>query len=160
MSSPPPPVGGLPEFTPSLEKAERAIQTVKNALPYFNIGPLLRRPHPPEGAVSEVPLLYNGVALDRLVFDPERRVFLPKGSHPVPLSSRVEQDKILEYISGMMGELRVVEAVECRMPEKAYAVPLAWRHYIVAHVKVSENGEELIPDYPLTMEVSGRAPRL
>ncbi len=53
----------------------------------------------------------------------------------------------------VLRELRVIDAVEFREPENAWIAPLAWNYIIIAHIKVSYDGNELIPDYGLTEEV-------
>jgi len=53
----------------------------------------------------------------------------------------------------VLREARVVDAVEYRESEDAWAVPLAWRHIIIAHVKVTYDASQLVPDYGLTGEV-------
>ncbi len=53
----------------------------------------------------------------------------------------------------IVGELRALDAAEYREPERCWAVPLAWGPYLVAHVKVSSDGKEVVPDYGLTEEV-------
>ncbi|NPA05314.1 MAG: hypothetical protein GXO09_04405 [Crenarchaeota archaeon] len=126
------------------------MEAVKAALPYMTLGPPLLHPGP-GGIHVDVPLMYQGFALDRIHYDPVSGEPRPKGM-PVHAPGLPEGFRVRDFLR----ELCVVEAVEYREPERAWIVPLRWRVYIVAHVRVSEDGSELIPDYPLTEEVMRR----
>ncbi len=137
-----------------LEEALKAINLVREGLEYFVAGPPLIHRGPGGEVHIDIPLMYNGYALDRIHYDPVRKEFAPKGG-PVHVSGvTIDRSEVVENVKKMVRELRVIDAVEYREPEDAWVVPLAWKHYIVAHVKVSSDGEELIPDYPLTEELS------
>nr|QEK14175.1 hypothetical protein FPV09_02535 [Thermococcus aciditolerans] len=43
--------------------------------------------------------------------------------------------------------------VTFREPENCWVVPVAWKSFIILHVRVSADEKELIPDYGLTEEV-------
>ncbi len=131
-------------ISPDPEQAERAIQTVKEALPLMTLGPPLEH-GPPHDRHVDFPLMYQGYALDRIHFDPEKGRPSPKG---LPVRSSLPPTSEIPKL-----ELRVLEAAEYREPERCWAVPLAWGPFIVAHVKVTHDGKEIIPDYPLTEEV-------
>lgn len=156
MGAPPPPpsVRG-PERRPSpinLECASRAIETVKAALLHNHRPPLIM--YGPAGEVHvDVPLMYHGLALDRVHYDPGLRAPSPKGRPARAWGVRVDAGEVKAVMESVLKEVRVIDAVEYREPEAAWAVPLAWRNIIIAHIKVSHDGSELIPDYGLTEEV-------
>lgn len=106
----------------------------------------------------DVPIMYNGFALDRIHFDPLSMRPLPKGKPGVKGAQRVREEEVRKAAQEILSELRVLDAAEFRDPESAWAVPVAWRHLIVAHIKVSYDGGELVPDYGLTGEVMRYAP--
>ncbi|MCD6196053.1 MAG: hypothetical protein J7J82_04630 [Staphylothermus sp.] len=139
-----------------LSKAMKAIETVKSILDLLVIGPIIMH-RGPEGDVHiDIPLVYDGVALDRIHYDPLTDTFSPKG-RPVHIHiDRVDLEHIRENANKMLQELRVLDAAEYREPERCWAIPLAWKTYIVAQVKVDVEGEELVPDYGLTAELGGR----
>ncbi|MEB3851867.1 MAG: hypothetical protein LRS49_04735, partial [Desulfurococcales archaeon] len=56
-------------------------------------------------------------------------------------------------VERVLGELVPVAAVEYRGPEAAWAVPLAWRGLLVAHIRVSRDGGSIVPDPGLTAEL-------
>ena len=154
---PPPPVRGPPHAHPPirLEDAEKAVNTVKAALGYVTTT-ILSRVGPAGDLCVDIALLYHGFALDRIHYDPETGTPSPKGrpvcTHRYGDRAAVEE-QARELAKRIPGELWVVEAAEYRAPERVWVVPLAWRHYSVAHVKVSSDGTELVPDYGLTEEV-------
>lgn len=137
----------------SEELARRAIEAVKAALPYVVAGPPLIHRGPAGELHVDVPLMYHGFALDRIHCDPVAKTPSPKGRPAHVYGVEVRREEVVEVMQRVVRELRVVEAAEFRDPEDAWMVPLAWRLYIVAHVKVSYEGSELVPDYGLTEEV-------
>ena len=155
MSAPPPigvpPSARLPPLSP--EAATRAIETAKAALAYIVVGPPLIRYGPAGEVHVDVPLLYHGMALDRVHFDPSLKMPSPKGRPGRAWGVRVDEHEVRSVMEAVLKESRVLDAVEYREPEAAWAVPLAWRNFIIAHIKVSHDGMHIIPDYGLTEEV-------
>lgn len=137
----------------SQELASKAINTVKNLIEFLEWGPPLIRYGPAGEVHVDIPLMYNGYALDRLHYDPYVKTLSPKGRPVRAWNIRISVNEVLESIRDCISEFKVIEAVEYREPEKAWAVPIAWKSFIVAHIKVSHDGEEIIPDYGLTEEV-------
>ena len=137
----------------SHELARKAIETVKNLIAFLEFGPPIIRYGPGGELHIDIPLMYNGYALDRLHYDPYTRTLSPKGRPVRAWNIKISANEVLESIKDYINEFKAVEAVEYRDPEKAWAVPLTWRLYIVAYIKVSHNGEEIVPDYGLTEEV-------
>ena len=154
MSPVPPQIGGRPdrwrELTPEL--AERAIETVKNALPFFTAGtPIVH--HAPHGIHVDVPVMYLSFAVDRVHYNPETKTPAPKGLPPESMVAEVNPEEVRERVQVLLGELSVLSGAEFRGPEDCWVVPVAWKSFIILHVRVSADGEELIPDYGLTEEV-------
>jgi len=131
---------------------DRAISTAKAALQLFTVGaPIIRRG--PEGDIHvDVPVMYMNFAIDRIHYDPQSEAPSPKG-RPTKAYIDVDSQKIREKIEKVLKEAYVIEAAEFREPEEAWIIPVAWNRLIIMHIKVSENGEELVPDYGLTDEV-------
>ncbi len=150
-----PPVRVSTRVSPSIDvsQAERAIETVRRALPYMFFGPPIVRRGPAGDVHVDVPLMYHDYALDRVHYDPVARCPSPKGRPAKAFGVEVDLDEVRMVMDSVLKELRVVDAVEFREPEDAWIVPLAWKLYIVAHIKVSRDGSELIPDVGLTAEV-------
>ncbi len=153
----PPPIRGVPPSGPlDFSLAEKAIELVRNALPFLNIGPPLVD-YGPRGEVHvDVPLIYQGFALDRIHYDPQLRAPSPKGRPVRVWGVRVREEDVVKVMENIIKEAIVVEAVEYRDPELAWIVPLSWKKLIIAHIKVSNNADEIIPDYGLTEEIRRR----
>ncbi|MCD6156853.1 MAG: hypothetical protein J7J27_00620 [Euryarchaeota archaeon] len=151
-----PPVKGkkcndLTSYDESL--AKRAIETAKRALQFVELGPPIIRRGPRGEASVEIPLMYDGYALDRIHYDPRSGQVIPKGAPPHVFGVEVDSKEISKRASNIISQLRVIEAVEYRGPEQAWAVPIAYGVFLIAHIKVSKDGSEIIPDYKLTEEV-------
>ncbi len=145
-------------FVPlDISKAERAIETAGRILKAVIVGPPLVRKGPGGEVHVDVPLLYDGEAVDRVHFDPEAMVPSPKG-RPVRTRVSVDPDRVKAVMESVMGECRVLDAAEFRDPEDAWAVPVAWRNIIIAHIKVAYDGAEFVPDLALTAEVRRNVP--
>lgn len=140
---------------PSLDEelASKAIETSRRVLSLAELGPLICHSGPRGEAHCYVPLMYQGFALDRIHYDPWSRKPLPLG---VPhVWGRGTPPRLgAEELQEIMRELRILEAAEFREPERAWAVPVAWRSFMVTHIRVDLSGAEVVPDYPLTQEVA------
>jgi len=77
----------------------------------------------------------------------------PKGRPIRAFKESISREEVANVMDSIIRELKVLEGAEYREPERAWIVPLAWGPYIVAHVRVSSEGNEIIPDYGLTEEV-------
>ncbi|MEB2837193.1 MAG: hypothetical protein GSR80_001437 [Desulfurococcales archaeon] len=133
--------------------ASRAVETARRALPYVVVGPPIIHRGPAGDVHVDLPLIYQGFALDRIHYDPVSRSPSPKGRPVHAMLRDVDPSSIAGEAEAILGELRVLDAAEYRGPEAAWAVPVAWRSFIVAHIKVSGDGGEIVPDYGLTEEV-------
>ncbi len=149
----PPPIRGPLGRSPpiSREDAERAIETAREVLHLLTAGPALVRGGP-DGWHVDIPVMYQGYALDRIHLDTDKMEPSPKG-RPARSSREVDPSEIKGRAEEIVSELRVLDAAEYREPERCWAVPLAWGPYLVAHVKISSDGREVVPDYGLTEEV-------
>ena len=139
----------------SEEKASAAIETVKNILHLIEPGPFIVHKGPKGELHYDIPLMYQGFALDRIHYDPWRKRLLPKGV-PHSVGRGEPPEASYEEVAGLFKELRVLKAAEFRESEQAWAIPVAWRSFIVAHVKIGVNGRDVVPDYPLTEEARRR----
>ena len=148
MGAPFPPIRRTPERKSRIlkpEGAEKAVGLVRQALPFFRAGePIVHPDH------VDVPVLYLDFAIDRVHYDPRTGNPSPKGTppHTEPCAEGAR-----EKIDEILKEARVLEGAEFREPEDCWVVPVAWKSFIILHVRVSADGSELIPDYHLTEEV-------
>jgi len=148
VSAPFPPIRRAPERKSRVlkpEDAEKAVELVRQALPFFRAGePILTPDH------VDVPVLYLDFAIDRVHYDPRTGNPSPKGAPP---HAEPRADDARERIDEVLKEAYVLEGAEFREPEDCWVVPVAWKSFIILHVRVSADGSELIPDYHLTQEV-------
>ena len=152
----PPPVKRFREGLFNTSLSVKAIETAKKALPYITFGPPIIR-YGPGGEVSvDVPLIYQGFAIDRMHYDVTLKSPSPKGRPPRAVGVKVSREEVVKNVSGIIKELRVIDAAEYRDPEQAWAVPIAWRSIIVAHIKINYSGDSVVPDYGLTEELRRR----
>jgi len=152
---PPPPVRPPARWERPIDlgAAQRAVETVRSALPYITIGPPIMHYGPAGDVHIDVPLVYHDVALDRVHFDPIAKSPSPKGRPVHAWGVSVDRAEVVSIMEQVLKELRVVDAVEFRKPEDCWVVPLAWKVLIVAHIKVTSDGTQLVPDYHLTAEM-------
>ena len=148
MSAPFPPIRRTSERKSRVlkpEDAEKAVELVRQALPFFRAGePIVHPDH------VDVPVLYLDFAIDRVHYDPRTGNPSPKGAPP---HTEPRADDARERIDDVLKEAHVLEGAEFREPEDCWVVPVAWKSFIILHVRVSADGSELIPDYHLTEEV-------
>ncbi|MDK2384043.1 MAG: hypothetical protein QI199_04445, partial [Candidatus Korarchaeota archaeon] len=135
----------------SREDAEKAIETAREILHLLSAGPALIRGDP-GGWHVDIPVMYQGYALDRIHLDVDKMEPSPKG-RPVRSSREMDPSEIKGRAEEIVRELRVLDAAEYREPDRCWVVPLAWGPYLVAHVRVSSDGREVVPHYGLTEEV-------
>jgi len=150
IMSPPPQQAKSRKEPLDFDALNKAINTAKAAFQLFTVAnPIVR------GAAEihvDVPVMYMDFAIDKIHYDPYSKGASPKGR---PVKARVEVDlkEVQNRVENILKEAQIIEAAEFREPEKAWIVPVAWNKLIIMHVKVSYDGEEIVPDYGLTKEV-------
>ena len=103
--------------------------------------------------VVKAAILYQGVAVGALEFDPVNGVLLPRGYHPRVYNAAISVERIKGELPGIIARLQVLSGAEYREPEACWAVPLAVDGKIVAHVKVYYDGIHIVPNYPVDQEM-------
>ncbi len=108
----------------------------------------------PQGeAEVKAAILYNGVAVGVLHFNPEDGSILPLGLHPKVLGVNLPLEKIKRSLPEIINNIKVLEGAEYREPENAWIIPLAYKEMIVSHLKVYRDGIHIIPDYRANQEM-------
>ncbi len=125
------------------ENAGRAIQLVKEILRDTHAFDVVRGPSG-NGPV-DVLVVYNGLAIDIIHYDPYNDSPSPKG-RPVEYLGDIDSSQVLATINRVLREAYVLEAAEYREPERAWIVPVGWRNLIIMHVKVEFSGGGLVVD--------------
>ena len=147
-----PPIENLNDYSISQELASRAIETARKVIEFIEPAPPLYH-RTPDGIHIDIPILYQGFVLDIIHYDIAKNSFLPKGKPHVKYVGSIDEKAIMDVSRKLFGELRVLDAAEYREPERAWIIPIAWRSFIVAHLKISHDGKNVIPDYRLTGEL-------
>lgn len=129
------------------EDGKKAVELVREALPLFRAGEPITHPDH-----VDVPVLYLNFGIDRIHYDGKAKMPRPKGA-PSHVSATTNPKEAREVIEQVLKEARVLNAAEFRESEDCWVIPVAWKSFIILHVRVSHKGEELIPDYGLTEEV-------
>ena len=65
----------------------------------------------------------------------------------------MQNDRVKREFSSVVGTLRVLNGAEYREREAVWAIPIASRGAIVAHLKVSRDGTRVMPNYPEEQEM-------
>lgn len=152
----PPPMGRVwrgerPSFDPTL--ALKAVETVKAAMPLLTAGtPLIKRGLRGEVHV-DVPVTYMNFAVDRIHYDPYLKAPSPKGRPAKAWDVDVEPREVQRIVEEVLKEAQVIQGAEYRESEDAWAVPVVWKGLIIMHVRVSYDGEQIVPDHALTEEL-------
>ena len=117
----------------------------------------------PHGYAIDIPVLYDGFAVDRMHFNPWTLEPLPKGCPEPPSHGPFGAERprgaedVRSAAERVLSEARVLDAAEYEAPRRAWRIPVAWRSLIVIHLRVDDSGR-VVPDEPLTMELRRRLP--
>ncbi len=136
-----------------LSNAPAAIKTAREAKKYFSSWKLWRHKGLAGEVIIKAAVIYSGVAISSLEFDPLTGRVLPKGYHPMCFESKIRLEEVRRELPKVVSELKVLGGAEFRDKERCWIVPLGYRGMIVAHVKVYQDGVHIVPDYPLDQEM-------
>ena len=98
-------------------------------------------------------LLYKGVAVAVLHFDPRNGSLMPLGVNPHIYRSSVQIQTIKNHLSAVIRDLKILPAAEFVEPEKSWAFPVALGDSMVARLKVYYDGIHILPDYAANQEM-------
>lgn len=90
---------------------------------------------------------YQGFAITALRFNPSGGTLLPMGFNPNVYNINVSLHAIKLKAIDIVKNLEILDGVEYREPEAAWAIPISYNGKIVAHIKVKYDGSAIIPDY-------------
>ena len=155
---PPPPPGPVlevpqPPAPEVLNNVLLAIKTAREARKFFTSWKLWKHVGPAGEVVIKAAVIYRGVAVACMDFDPLTGDVLPKGYHPINYEARLSLDDIRKELPAIIANLKVLDGAEFRDKERCWIVPLAYEGKIVAHVKVYHDGVHIVPDYPVDQEM-------
>jgi hypothetical protein len=144
------------ERAPHDRESQRVLNTPENASKAIaaaraNISRLIGgrawRHRTPHGA-NEIKgsLLFDDSPVVVLHFSPEDGSILPKGLHGLT-EGRSDIIALVEArLKDIPQQLNVLDGAEFREPESCWAVPIVHQGRIVAHLKISSDGTQILPD--------------
>jgi hypothetical protein len=99
-------------------------------------------------------LLYQGIAVALLYFNPVDGSVLPLGISPHTYPSNIQIKSIKSNLSSAIGNLKILPAAEFMEPEACWSFPVAIGNTIVAHIKVYYDGIHVVQDYMANQEMT------
>ncbi len=151
--TPPPPEQTTVVPSNFLGNAAQAVETAKEAKKYFSPGKIWTQQAPRGEVIIKAAIIYQGVAVGALEFNPLDGTVLPRGYHPRVFNSHVSLETIRQKLPTVVSGLTVLNGAEYREPEACWVIPIAYNSKIVAHIKISYDGTHIIPDYPTSQEM-------
>ncbi len=140
-------------YTLQTSKALLAVETAKKAKAYLTAGKIWTMTGPRGEMEIKAAILYEGTAVAVLHFSPIDGSLLPLGFHPIVSKVSVKIENIEKSLPAIIKSLKVLDGAEYREPESVWAVPLAYKGMIVAHLKIFVDGIHIVPDYPANQEM-------
>ena len=151
---PPPPGGPLPGIQQNLPgNAVTAVATARKMKAYLTPGNVWIMTAPRGEVEVKAAIIYDGMAVAVLHFNPQDGALLPLGIHPRAFGVNPPLETIKRTLPSIMGDLEVLNGAEYREPESAWIIPLAYKGMIVAHLKIYADGIHVVPDYPANQEL-------
>ena len=128
------------------ENATTAISTCRSSLVHFTAGRVWRHIHPHGELEIKGTLKLGECEVLMLRFNPEDGSILPKGLHALTEGRKDVIPQIELRLIDICSDLSVLDGAEFREPESCWAIPVAFKGRIVAHLKVSADGSRILPE--------------
>ena len=156
--SQPPILGGVPN-SPSINTAQKAVDTAKALVSYLRPGEVWIMRAPRGEIEVKGAILYQGEVVGIVHFDPQTGAPIPLGYHPRVFEVRVPLETVKAEFLKVIKGLRILEGAEYREPEACWAVPFAYQGMLLGHIRIYYDGTRVVPDYRAKEEMeafSGR----
>jgi len=128
------------------ENASKAVATSSASVNRLVSGRVWRHRAPHGELEIKGSLMLDDSAVVILHFSPEDGSILPKGLHGLSEGKPNIIALVETRLKHISRELKVLDGAEFREPESCWAVPLAHQGRIVGHLKVSSDGNRILPD--------------
>ena len=99
-------------------------------------------------------ILYQGVVVAVLHFNPLDGKVLPLGITPHVFQNNIEIGRVRSNLSAAIGNLKILPVAEFMEPEACWSFPVAFGNIIVAHIKVYYDGIHVIEDFITNQEMA------
>ena len=136
-----------------LNNAVLAVNTAKKVKAYLTAGKIWTKIGRRGETEIKAAILYEGVVVAVLHFNPIDGSVLPLGLHPIANRMVISIENIREKLPAIIHALEVLNGAEYREPESVWVIPLAYKSMIVAHLKIYIDGIHIVPDYPANQEM-------
>lgn len=136
------------------KNATLAVTTAQKAKKYLTAGRVWSMVGPRGKVEVKAAIIYDGIAVAVLHFNPSDGLLLPLGIPPVEtgVSPQVIEN-VKRKLPAIVNSLEILNGAEYREPESAWCIPLAYKNMIVAHLKIYVDGIHVVPDYPANQEM-------
>jgi len=138
--------------------ARRAVDTARAAVPHLAAGPAWYFPGPAGERDWKLAMMQDGRVAAVIRIDPATGALLPRGLPPTPPGGAALAPGAREAASRACAGVRVLPAAELRAPERCWSVPLAVGGMIVGELRVTLEGDQLVPDYGAEGEMRTATP--
>lgn len=136
------------------DNAEKAFRTAGDAIAQLTAGIVWTHTSPRGEPEIKGALLYEGKPAVVLHFSTEDGSILPRGLHSYSQPGAELIAQVKDNLPGFPSKLTVLEGAEFREPEYCWALPVAFKGRIVGHIKVSAQGDGIVPDKKAQEEMS------
>lgn len=143
---PPKPDSSAERALNTVENAIRAASTARAALATIAPGKVWNHTAPRGEHEIKGALNLDQEPVIMLRFSPADGSLLPKGLHGLNKSSPETFALVEQKLKGIARELIVLDGAEFREPEFCWALPIAHQGRIVADIKVSADGNSVLPN--------------
>jgi len=133
------------------DNAIKALASARTSLRFLTPGTTWLPKSPGEQFEIKASLMLEKTPVAALRFNAEDGTILPKGMRATNEGKPEVQEMVQSLLSEIIKELDVLDGVEFRQSDLCWSVPLAYRNRIVAHMKVSGDGVDVLP-YKKTAE--------
>ncbi len=137
-----------------LANLSQAVQTASKLNKLLTTGKVWLTRGPGGQLELKAGLLYRGVAVAVLRFNPLNGHVLPIGVNPQVYQSSITMQKVKSGFSAVIPQLKILPAAEFIEPETCWSFPVTLGNLVVAHVKIYYDGIHVLQDYPATQEMT------
>ncbi len=139
--------------TTLLEHLSQAVQTARKLNRLLTAGKVWMTRGPAGDIQLKAGLLYQGVAVAVLQFNPLTGNILPLGVTPQVYQNNIPIQTVKTKLSGVLSQLKILPAAEFMGPETCWSFPVALGNIVVAHIKIYYDGIHVIQDYAANQEM-------
>ncbi len=136
-----------------LSHLAQAVQTAQKLNKLFTAGKVWMMRGPAGDIQLKAGLLYQGVAVAVLQFNPLNGKVLPLGINPQVYQNNVSLQTVKANLSNILPQLKILPAAEFMAPETCWSFPVALGNTVVAHVKIYYDGLHVMQDYAANQEM-------